>query len=92
MRYLRWTRDDGETGPEISEVWTEVNNDGVVTREMGFDERMEIVHRMPSGRFPQGTYGLFDLATIDLGLRHRDVPADEFERRWTASLIERPEG
>lgn len=92
MRYLRWTRDDGETGPDITEIWTEVSSDGLVTREIGFNERAEVVHRMPSQRFRQGTYGLFDLATIDLTSRHRDIAASEFEERWVASLMDLPEG
>ncbi|HET8785800.1 MAG TPA: hypothetical protein VFM38_09210, partial [Candidatus Limnocylindrales bacterium] len=84
-------REDGEADPSIAEVWTEVDEDGFVTRELGFNDRGGIVHRMPSQRFSQGTYGLFDLALIDLSSTRRDIPATEFERRWHASLAAFPE-
>jgi hypothetical protein len=45
VRYLKWTRDDGETDPDIAEVWTEVDDEGSVTRELAFNERGEVVHR-----------------------------------------------
>lgn len=91
VRYLRWTREDGESEPEIFEIWTEVDPSGTVTRELGFDESGRVTHRMPSDRYRRGTYGLFDLALIDLTSHGRDIPADEFESRWADSLVETPE-
>jgi hypothetical protein len=91
LRYLRWTRDDGEADPAIAEVWTEVDVSGSVLRELAFDDLGAVVHRMPSARFREGQYGLFDLALIDLRSHRRDIPAAQFEQRWSQSLVEQPE-
>jgi hypothetical protein len=72
--YIRWTEADiTPMWPGISEEWTEVGDDGVVTRELGFDANGKVVHVFPSQRFPHGSYGHWDLAPIETSGRGGDI-------------------
>ena len=63
-------------------LWVEVDNDGFVERELGFDEHGRIVHRYP-GIGPFGEYGLFDMNKFDVSpVRGGDIEPDEFQRAW----------
>ena len=80
MRYLRWTSEDGDLGEGLVEEWTEVGDDGVVLREIGFDSNGNIAHKMPSAKFKHGKYGHFDLAPISLAMvwhRRNDANPDQ---------------
>jgi hypothetical protein len=85
VRYLKWTEKDGELNGGLVELWTEVGEDGYVTREIGFDVNGQVAHKMPSDRYREGTYGLFDLAPIELQGRKDDISAEQFEKRWQES-------
>ena len=66
----------------IVELWTEANDDGVVVREVGLDDRGRVVHRMPSEVFPHGTYGLFDMAVVSPEPQAGDPSRGDFDERW----------
>jgi hypothetical protein len=79
------------TGSEISgleKAWglacvlTEVDDEGMVTREIGFDAQGKIIHRCP-GEPTVTEYGVFDLAKIAPS-RDNDMSAEEFERLWSS--------
>jgi hypothetical protein len=83
-RILMWTEAD-ITGLErdgMSRIITEVDEDGFVTRELGFDGDGALVHRHP-GEPSRAKYGYFDLAKI-APADTADMDAEEFERLWSA--------
>ena len=82
MRYLRWDEklDSGVFG--MVELWTEVDDTGTVRRELGFDAEGHIAHRCPSRFYRDGTYGLFDMAPIEIAGTLDQIEPSEFERRW----------
>jgi hypothetical protein len=64
MRYLRWDDRDAEglsAVDGIVSLYTEVDGEGRVRREVGVNHDGKVVHRFPSTQHPHGTYGLFDL-------------------------------
>lgn len=81
MTYLRWMIDKDIAGrlPDgIVELYTEVDDAGRVSREVGLDDRGNVVHRAPSSRHP---YGLFDNQMIQSD-GHGDITHEAFERLW----------
>jgi hypothetical protein len=86
MRYLSWDEGSasglGSQAPGLVQVWTEVDDAGVVCRELGFDAEGHIAHRCPSDWYRHGTYGLFDSARIEVVGTEDDIEPAEFERRW----------
>jgi hypothetical protein len=82
MRYLRWTRESGALGEGLTEEWTEVADDGHVVREVGFDVKGRVAHKMPSKSYKHGKYGLFDLAVVSLAGRIDEISPELFEQRW----------
>ena len=84
-RILEWTEADIEGLRDawgICRVVTEVDDEGSVTRELGFDAEGSIVHRYP-GEPTRAKHGVFDLAKIAPSNR-ADMEAEEFERLWSA--------
>jgi hypothetical protein len=84
-RILQWTEADIEGLGDawgLSRILTEVDDRGLVTRELGFDAEGNLVHRCP-GEPTRAAYGVFDLAKIAPTDRS-DMSADEFERLWSA--------
>jgi len=83
VNYLRWT-----TGKDIAgrpfvrglvELYTEIDDAGLVTREVGVDRAGGVVHRAPSSKNP---YGLFDSQTVEMVERENDITQEAFERLW----------
>jgi hypothetical protein len=66
----------------ISRILTEVDQQGWVTRELGFDSHGNLVHRHP-GTPTLARHGLFDLATI-APTDQADMSPEAFERLWSA--------
>ena len=66
----------------VCRMWLEIDRNGTVLRELGFDQEGDVVHRFP-GSGPYGRYGVFDLATFSLKDESTDdfSPA-EFEAIW----------
>lgn len=96
-RYRRWTTDDGDLVDGAIEEWTEIGPDGVVLREIAFDESGKVVHLMPSDKYHHGTYGVFDLAPVEMAGIADSVDAVVFDRRWqkasgAAALLPPPPG
>jgi hypothetical protein len=84
-RILEWTEADLEGLGDswgLTRVLTEVDDNGRVTRELGFDSQGNLVHRYP-GEPTRAEYGVFDLAKIGPSNR-ADMDAEEFERLWSA--------
>jgi hypothetical protein len=66
----------------LSRILTEVDEQGAVTRELGFDVDGNVIHRHP-GEPTRAKYGVFDLANIAPGDTTEMDPA-EFDRLWSA--------
>jgi len=84
-RILEWTEANIEGLHDawgLTRVLTEVDDNGSVTRELGFDGQGNLVHRFP-GEPTRAEYGLFDLAKISSSER-ADMDAEDFEQLWSA--------
>ena len=84
MRYLRWTIGTEITGRSpnrrLVDVYTEVDDTGHITREVGTDSAGRVVHRAPS---TDDRYGLFDNQVVRLTVdRESDIDPETFERMW----------
>jgi len=65
----------------LSRIITEVDEQGLVTRELGFDADGNLIHRYPGEPTVTDDYGVFDLATIAPSDRS-DMEPDEFDCLW----------
>ena len=65
----------------LSRIITEVDERGAVTRESGFDQKDNLVHRCPGEPTLSDEYGIFDLARISPSDRN-DLDPEEFDRLW----------
>ena len=81
MLYLRWF-DESLHKVGIDRLLLELDRDGRVLRELGFDAAGRIVHKCPDDKFEHGTHGLFDLARFDVSGLTSDLDKEEFERFW----------
>lgn len=84
-RILSWTETDLTGLAEawgLSRILTEVDEQGAVTRELGFDADGDVIHRHP-GAPTRAKHGVFDLATIAPSDATEMDPA-EFDRLWSA--------
>jgi len=83
MRYFKWEEKDvqGLNRDGISCVYTEVNEDGRVVREIGIDMSGKISHKWPSSNSKFGKYGLFDLAQIDSS-NTETLSGSAFNKAW----------
>jgi YD repeat-containing protein len=66
----------------LSRIVTEVDEQGMVTRELGYDADGNLVHRHP-GEPTRAKYGVFDLAKIAPSEAAVMEPV-EFDRLWSA--------
>lgn len=66
----------------LSRILTEVDEQGTVTRELGYDEGGNAVHRHP-GEPTRAKHGVFDLAEI-APTTATDMEPAEFDRLWSA--------
>ncbi len=81
----KWTNDEIDNLYEkfsISVLFTEVNKDGRVIREIGLDENNNIIHKCPSKNYKYGKYGLFDLVKVDLSNDENNFDNSYFEELW----------
>lgn len=80
MFYVKWTRSELAT-LEMRALYTEVDEDGWVRREVGIDCDGTVAHQLvPSNAHP-GWFGLTRLSRIML---ESNVSKAEFESMWTA--------
>jgi hypothetical protein len=63
-------------------MWIQIDDEGFVERELGFDNEGEIVHRYPRNG-PYGDYGVFEMNKFDVpSLTDNDITSAEFEKAW----------
>ena len=80
MIYLKWTQSDLAT-LEMDALYTEVDEDGWVQREIGVCSEGLVVHQLtPSAARP----GWFGLARLSLLMLNSNVTKLEFEAYWAA--------
>ena len=82
-RFVDWGETDVGGLPKLglARLIAEIDDGGVVTRELGFDDHHRLVHRCPGGPGVEGTYGLFDMTKFAAG-GDSDLAEDEFNRLW----------
>ena len=81
-KYTNKDIDGLEKDTSIFTIFVEVASDGRVLREVGLDNDGKIVHKCPSKQYKYGTYGVFDLARIDVSNQVNDLSKEEFESLW----------
>lgn len=87
MVYLKWTQAELATLP-IAALYTEVDEDGWVQRELGVGANGMITHQLvPS----DGTPGWFGLARLSFPMLTSNVSKAEFESLWHAGASRRLE-
>ena len=80
MIYLKWTRSELAT-LKMRALYTEVDEDGWVQRELGVNDDGLIAHQLiPSNGEP----GWFGLARLSLLMLTSNVSKAEFESLWNA--------
>jgi hypothetical protein len=81
MYYARWTEASvrGLEGYGIASLLTEIDAEGWIIRELGFNEEGREVWRSPSAANPRG---YFDNQVVSLKGLESDLNAAEFERLW----------
>jgi hypothetical protein len=83
--YCRWEEADIKglhSIAEVSNLYTESNEQGVVLREIGLDKFGEITHRYPSSAHSLGRRGIFDNQTVELSDATTQLTIEEFEALW----------
>jgi hypothetical protein len=82
MEYLRWSEEEVANlrkHRNIHLILLEVDDEGVVTREIGLNETGDIVHAFPT---VEDQRGLFDMTPIDLTHVRSNLSSAEFEFHW----------
>ena len=85
MIYLKWTQSELASLEleALSALYTEVDEDGWVQREVGVCSRGRVVHQLtPSTNRP----GWFGLARLSRLMLNSNVTKTEFEAFWSAGL------
>lgn len=66
----------------INQLYVEVDDNGRVKREIGFNEGGDIVHAYPSKKFHYGKYGILDMNCFDIKALDKELLFEEFEKKW----------
>ena len=86
MHYLKWTRSELAT-LEMDALYTEVDDDGWVQREVGIGDDGLVIHQLtPTTARP----GWFGLARLSSPMLNSNVSKGEFEAFWDAGGLRRP--
>jgi hypothetical protein len=86
MVYFKWT--SGELATlEHRALYTEIDDDGWVQRELGIDDDGFVTHQLIPSSTDPGWFGGARLAPFMLS---GNVTKDEFERLWIAGMAGRP--
>lgn len=80
MIYLKWTRSELAT-LEMDALYTEVDDDGWVQREVGIGPTGIVIHQLTPTTHRPGWFGLARLSSLML---HSNVTKHEFETVWAA--------
>ncbi|MBN1238480.1 MAG: hypothetical protein JXB36_08250 [Gammaproteobacteria bacterium] len=81
MVYLKWTASDLVT-LELRELYTEVDDDGWVQRELGVDFDGYVTHQLVPTSARPGWFGIARLSNAMLG---DQVSKAEFDSLWEAA-------
>jgi hypothetical protein len=87
MLYLKWTKKDGDISIlnlDICMLFTEVDENGRVTREIGLNNVNEVIYKCPS---EMEQYGVFDLSRIEVHGKSNDISKEKFELLWEKQII-----
>jgi len=85
MLYIRWTEQDIAELSAFSEItilYTEINDEGEVLKEIGLNNEGKIIHKSPSTGYPYGEYGIFDNQKVAISGRKSNFSKDEFYQLW----------
>jgi len=85
MFYLKWSRNDIDGLEQFNGIvtlLTEINKEGIVTKEIGLDKNNKIVHKFPSRNHTYGKYGIFDNQAVDIRNKNINFTKKEFDRVW----------
>ncbi|HEY8520279.1 MAG TPA: hypothetical protein VIN61_09375 [Gammaproteobacteria bacterium] len=83
MIYLKWTSSDLAT-LDMQALYTEVDEDGWVQREVGVDDHGLVTHQLvPTDRRP----GWFGLVRLSLPMLTSNVSQAEFESLWNSGRL-----
>ncbi len=77
--------DPGPDGEGLAKIWVEIDEKGLISREIGFAADGTIRHKYP-GDGPYGRYGVFDLVCFEPSTP-ADISPDRFERSWDQPRI-----
>lgn len=67
---------------DLSYLFIEVNEKGLIKREVGFNVNGDIIHAYPSKKYQYGKHGIFDLNLLEYGELNNDLTEEDFERIW----------
>jgi hypothetical protein len=67
---------------DLVSIWLEIDDEGKIKREIGFNDIGEIVHAFPSMVYKYGKYGIFDLNVFDCTNLIDDKSKIDFEKEW----------
>ena len=83
--YCKWEEEDIKglhSMAEVSSLYTESNEEGVVLREIGLNKFGKVAHRYPSSAHSLGHHGIFDNQTVELSNETTKLTKEEFEALW----------
>lgn len=82
MLYLRWTEQDiADLGKfhNIAVLYTAIDTEGNVKKEIGLDKNGKVVHRAPSS---SSNYGIFDNQRVIISSGQAKVSKEVFDNLW----------
>jgi len=84
VKYIEWDIDSIQNMSSISgmiKLYTEIEDDGSVCREIGINQEGIVIHKFPSDHFKQGKYGLFDNQIVEVK-ETVSLDKNNFELLW----------
>ena len=63
-------------------MFLEINENGLIEREIGFNINGGIIHAYPSDKYHFGKYGIFDLTPFKYKKLNSDLDLEDFEKIW----------
>ena len=88
MLYVKWGEHNIkglESKDGISILYTEIDDEGTVSREIGLDSNGDVVHKAPTDR---DKYGIFDIQKVDVSRYTNGIDPAEFDKLWNSSSAE----
>ena len=88
MLYIKWTEQDiAELSAfdEIAILYTEIDNEGDVHKEIGLNNDGKLIHKSPSAGYPYGEYGIFDNQKVAISDRRSNFSKEEFYKLWESN-------